>query len=638
MITDDDLYLFNQGTHRRLGEKFGAHPKDGGTHFAVWAPSAREVSVIGDWNFWQRDADRLSARGVSGVWEGWSANAHPGHVYKFAVTAADGRVLEKADPFASFAEVPPRTGSVVWDLSYEWRDGEWMSGRGARQSIRAPISIYEVHLGSWRRDPNRPQELLSYSEIGPRLVDHVQRCGFTHVELLPIMEHPFYGSWGYQTTGFFAPTSRYGTPQELMAMIDLLHEAGIGVYLDWVPSHFPSDEFALANFDGTHLFEHADPRRGVHPDWNSLIFNYARHEVRSFLASSADHWLRRYHADGLRVDAVASMLYLDYSREAGEWEPNVYGGREDLDAISFLRQLNTGVYADHPDVQTIAEESTAWGGVSRPVDVGGLGFGFKWDMGWMHDTLRYLSHDPIHRRYHHGELTFRAVYAFTENFVLPLSHDEVVHGKGSLLAKMPGDDWQQRANLRLLYGYQYGQPGKKLLFMGSELADWREWNHDEGLHWELLDDERRAGVCRWVRDVNELYRDEPALHELDTEPWGFEWVQYEEADISVLSFLRKSSDGRLLLVICNFTPVPRDNLLVGVPVGGYWRERLNSDATVYGGSGVGNAGGVEAQPVPSHGRPRTLTLTAPPLGCVFLSPQAEEADEGADLARPPGDR
>ena len=623
MITDDDLYLFNQGTHRRLGEKFGAHRVEGGVHFAVWAPSAREVSVIGDWNFWQRDADRLQERGVSGVWEAVVEHAKPGQVYKFAITTREGAVLEKADPFASFCEVPPKTGSVVWDLDYEWQDGAWMDGRRARQSLQAPISVYEVHLGSWRRSPERPKDLLSYEEIAPPLIDHVQRCGFTHVELLPVMEHPFYGSWGYQTTGYFAPTSRYGTPQQLMALIDALHQAGIGVILDWVPSHFPSDAFSLASFDGTHLFEHADPRRGIHPDWNSLVFNYGRHEVRSFLASSADHWLRTYHADGLRVDAVASMLYLDYSRKEGEWVPNAYGGREDLDAISFLRQLNAGAYHDHPDIQTVAEESTAWGGVSRPVEMGGLGFGFKWDMGWMHDTLRYFEDDPVYRRYHHGELTFRAVYAFTENFMLPLSHDEVVHGKGSLLAKMPGDDWQQRANLRLLYGYQYGVPGKKLLFMGSELGDWREWSHEEGLHWELLDDERHAGICRWIRDLNELYRAEPALHELDADPAGFEWVQHEEAEISVVSFLRRSSTAEAMLVVCNFTPVPRHNLLVGVPTGGFWRERLNSDAVDYGGSGVGNQGGVEAQPVPSHGRPRTLTLTAPPLACVYLSPDGD---------------
>ena len=621
MITDYDLLLFNEGSHRRLAEKLGAHICDTGVEFAVWAPSARGVSVIGDWNFWQRDADQLAPCGSSGIWRGIARHARKGQVYKYAITTAEGAVLEKADPCAAYCEVPPRTGSVVWDLTYEWGDGEWMASRGDRQTLRSPISIYEVHLGSWRRTPERPHELLGYRELAPMLADHATRNGFTHVELLPVMEHPFYGSWGYQTTGFFAPSARYGTPQDFMALVDVLHQAGVGVILDWVPSHFPSDEFALAGFDGTHLYEHADPRRAVHPDWNSLVFNYARHEVRSFLASSADHWLRTYHADGLRVDAVASMLYLDYSRKPGEWTPNVYGGREDLDAIGFLRQLNVGLYADHPGIQTVAEESTAWGGVSRPVEWGGLGFGFKWDMGWMHDTLRYLDRDPVHRKWHHDELTFRAVYAHSENFVLPLSHDEVVHGKGSLLHKMPGDDWQKRANLRLLYGYQYGLPGKKLLFMGAELADWREWDHDTGLHWELLDDERHAGVCRWVRDLNALYRAEPALHELDAEPAGFEWCLQAEADLSLLAFLRRSAEGRLVLVVCNFTPVPRHNVLVGVPVDGYWRERLNSDAEVYGGSGIGNMGGVHAQPVPSHGRPRTLTLVAPPLGCVFFSPE-----------------
>ena len=628
MITADDLFLFNQGTHRRLADKLGAHPGDDGVHFAVWAPNARRVSVVGDWNWWQPDADVLSSCADSGLWEGVAAHARKGQVYKFAVTSAQGTTAEKADPFAFFCEVPPKTGSVIWSLSYDWHDGDWMATRRERQSLASPISVYEVHVGSWLRTPGRPDELLGYVELAERLVDHVRRNGFTHVEFLPVMEHPFYGSWGYQTTGYFAPSARYGTPQDFMALVDALHQAEIGVILDWVPSHFPSDAFALASFDGTQLYEHADPRRAVHPDWNSLVFNYGRHEVRSFLASSADHWLRTYHADGLRVDAVASMLYLDYSRKAGEWEPNACGGREDLDAIAFLRQMNTGVYADHPDVQTVAEESTAWAGVSRPVEWGGLGFGYKWDMGWMHDTLGYMGRDPVHRNWHHGELTFRSVYAFTENFVLPLSHDEVVHSKGSLLTKMPGDDWQRRANVRLLYGYQYGLPGKKLLFMGSELADWREWNHDEGLHWELLDDERHAGVCRWVRDLNGLYRAERALHELDADPAGFEWVQHDEAEISVLSFLRRSSDGRVVLVVCNFTPVPRD-LLIGVPVGGFWRVLLSSDALDYGGSGAGTAGGVHAQPVPSHGRPGALTLAAPPLGCVFLSPDPP-AEPGGD--------
>ena len=621
MITGDDLFLFNQGTHRRLAEKLGAHPGDDGVHFAVWAPNARSVCVVGDWNWWQPDADVLSSCADSGLWEGVAAHARRGQVYKFAVTTAQGTIAEKADPFAFFCEVPPKTGSVIWSLSYDWHDGDWMATRRERQSLASPISVYEVHVGSWLREPGRPDELLGYAELAGRLVDHVRRSGFTHVEFLPVMEHPFYGSWGYQTTGYFAPSARYGTPQDFMALVDTLHQAGIGVILDWVPSHFPSDAFALASFDGTQLYEHADPRRAVHPDWNSLVFNYGRHEVRSFLASSADHWLRTYHADGLRVDAVASMLYLDYSRKAGEWEPNAYGGSEDLDAIAFLRQMNTGVYADHPDVLTLAEESTAWAGVSRPVEWGGLGFGYKWDMGWMHDTLSYMGDEPVHRKWHHGELTFRSVYAFTENFVLPLSHDEVVHSKGSLLTKMPGDDWQRRANVRLLYGYQYGLPGKKLLFMGSELADSREWDHDEGLRWDLLEDDGHSGVRRWVRDLNELYRSEPALHELDADPAGFEWVQHDEAEISVLSFLRRSSDGRLALVVCNFTPVPRDNLLVGVPAGGFWRERLNSDAIEYGGSGVGNLGGLHAQPVPSHGWACTLTMVVPPLGCVFFVPE-----------------
>ncbi|HWE71346.1 MAG TPA: 1,4-alpha-glucan branching protein GlgB [Acidimicrobiales bacterium] len=622
LLSEDDLFLFNEGTHRRLAGKMGAHPlgEGAGTSFAVWAPSATGVTVIGDFNNWDRGADRLSPRGSSGIWEGVVSAAEPGQVYKFAVATADGSVLEKADPFASWCEVPPRTGSVIWDLDYQWHDAAWMADPGRGGALDAPASTYEVHLGSWLRDPDRPDQLLSYRDLAPRLIDHLRSAGFTHVEFLPVMEHPFYGSWGYQTTGYFAPSSRYGTPQDLMALIDALHQAGIGVYLDWVPSHFPTDGYALGNFDGTHLYEHADPSRGFHPDWQSYIFNYGRHEVRSFLASSAEHWLSTYHADGIRVDAVASMLYLDYSRADGEWTPNRFGGRENLEAVDFLRALNTGIYADHPDVQTIAEESTSWPGVSRPVDAGGLGFGLKWDMGWMHDTLEYFHQDPIHRRYHHGEITFRAVYAFTENFVLPLSHDEVVHGKGSMLEKMPGDDWQKFANLRLLYGYQFGQPGKKLLFMGSEFAQRREWNHDRGLDWNLLDRPEHAGMQRWVGDLNRLYRSEPALHQLDVAPAGFEWVQLHEADISVLSFLRRGRDGRPVLVVCNFTPVPRPNLQVGVPEGGFWHELLNSDAEVYGGTGMGNLGGVEAQPVPWHGRPRALTLLAPPLGCLFLSP------------------
>jgi 1,4-alpha-glucan branching enzyme len=493
-----------------------------------------------------------------------------------------------------------------------------MANRAGKAALDAPVSIYEVHLGSWMRSPEHPGEVLGYEEIAPLLVRHLVETGFTHVELLPVMEHPFYGSWGYQTTGYFAPTARYGTPQGLMSLIDQLHQAGIGVLLDWVPSHFPTDTFALGDFDGTHLYEHADPRQGFHPDWKSYIFNYGRNEVRSFLLSSAEHWLSTYHADGLRVDAVASMLYLDYSREGGEWIPNRFGGRENLEAIEFLRQLNIGVYGAHPDVQTMAEESTAWPGVSRPTDHGGLGFGYKWDMGWMHDTLAYFRRDPVHRRHHHSQLTFRGLYAFTENYVMPLSHDEVVHGKGSLLGAMPGDDWQKFANLRLLYGYQYALPGKKLLFMGDELGQWQEWSHDRSLDWHLLDHAPHAGLLRFVSDLNRIYREEPALHELDAEPSGFEWVHAGDATHSTLSFLRRSKGGGAVLVVCNLTPVPRHNMLLGVPEPGYWREILNSDATVYGGSGVGNLGGVEAQAVPWHGQPQTVNLTAPPLAVVLF--------------------
>jgi 1,4-alpha-glucan branching enzyme len=622
LLSEDDLYLFNEGTHRHLGEKLGAHVwPGGGVSFGVWAPNAVRVSVVGDFNYWNRDADPLAPRGSSGIWEGAVSGAAPGHVYKFAITTPTGAVVEKADPFARCTENPPKTGSVVWDLDYPWADADWMQSRGTRIGLDAPFSVYEVHLGSWRRDPSDPRRLLSYAEAAEPLIGHMRDTGFTHVEFLPLMEHPFYGSWGYQTTGFFAPTRRYGTPQELMSLIDQLHQEGIGVIFDWVPSHFPEDPFALAQFDGTHLFEHADPRLGFHPDWKSLIFNYGRHEVRSFLASSAEHWLSAYHVDGLRVDAVASMLYLDYSRRPGEWIPNLQGGRENLEAIDFLRQLNTGIYADHPDVQVIAEESTAFPGVSRPVHAGGIGFGLKWDMGWMHDTLLYMARDPIYRRHHHGELTFRSVYAFSENFMLPLSHDEVVHGKGSLLNKMPGDDWQRLANLRLLYGYQFGQPGKKLLFMGDELAQQREWDHEGSLDWHLLDRPAHEGILRWVSDLNRLYREQAALHQRDADPGGFAWTQPNEAETSLLSFLRFASDGSPVLVVCNFTPTPRSNVLVGIPIGGYWRELLNSDAESYGGTGWGNLGGVEAQPVPVQGMPWTLTVTVPPLGCVFFGPE-----------------
>jgi 1,4-alpha-glucan branching enzyme len=624
LLTDDDVFLFNEGTHYDLGSKLGAHRIEfegrWGTHFAVWAPDAGHVNVIGDFNGWNKTNHPLHPRGQSGIWEGFFPNIDKGAHYKFHIRARHGGHAEdKADPFGIFHECPPKTASIVWDLDYEWADGEWMSSRAGGNSLHAPLSIYEIHLGSWRRVAEDNNRSLSYRELAPMLVDHVKQLGFTHVEFLPIMEHPFFGSWGYQITGFFAPTSRYGLPQDFKYLIDYLHQHGIGVILDWVPSHFPNDPHGLGYFDGTHLFEHADPRQGYHPDWKSYIFNFGRNEVRSFLLSNALFWLREYHIDGLRVDAVASMLYLDYSRKEGEWIPNKYGGRENLEAIGFLRNFNEQVYRRHGDTQTIAEESTAWPMVSRPTHVGGLGFGLKWDMGWMHDTLQYMSHDPIHRKFHHGELTFRMIYAFNENFCLPLSHDEVVHGKGSLLGKMPGDDWQKFANLRLLYGYMYGSPGKKLLFMGAEFGQWDEWRHDASLEWHLREEPPHAGLERWLGALNRTYAGEPALHDLDCDAAGFEWIDANDWEESALSFLRKSrrAEGKIL-VVCNFTPVPRYNYRVGVPHGGFWREILNSDALEHGGSGHGNLGGVEATPIGYHGRPCSVNLTLPPLGVVFL--------------------
>lgn len=621
LLTDHDIYLWNEGSHFRLYEKMGSHlaPDGEGTYFAVWAPNAEGVSVIGDWNGWDPDADPLRPVGSSGVWAAFVPAARAAHAYKYRIRNGSYQV-DKADPFAFHHETPPRTASKIWDLSYEWEDDEWMRTRGERNRLTDPISVYEVHLGSWRRDPSDPERFLTYRELAPQLAEYVSSLGFTHVEFLPVMEHPFYGSWGYQTTGYFAPTSRYGTPQDFMYLIDTLHQAGIGVILDWVPSHFPTDEHGLGYFDGTHLFEHADPRQGFHPDWKSFIFNYGRAEVPAFLISSALFWLDRYHVDGLRVDAVASMLYLDYSRKEGEWIPNRFGGRESLEAIEFLRRLNETAYGEYPEIQTIAEESTAWPMVSRPLYLGGLGFGMKWDMGWMHDTLEYFSRDPLYRLYHHNELTFRMVYAFTENFMLPLSHDEVVHGKGSMIRKMPGDQWQQFANLRLLYAYMWTQPGKKLLFMGNEFAQWSEWNHDTDLDWQLLDADAHSGIQRLVADLNRLYREEPALHELDTDPAGFEWVDANDNVHSVLTYLRKSSDGDTLLVALNFTPEPRHAYRVGVPHSGRWDEVLNTDARIYGGSGQGNLGGVETGPlpVPHHGRPDSIDIVIPPLGAVVF--------------------
>jgi 1,4-alpha-glucan branching enzyme len=635
MLTDLDLYLVREGTHFRAYERFGAHPTNSGsvpgkaragTNFTVWAPNAASVSVVGSFNDWRRDAHPMELRGdESGIWHLFVPDAGHGDLYKYHIVSRYGDYrVDKSDPYAFRCETPPLTASVVWDLSYDWADARWMKERARANSLSAPWAVYEVHLGSWRRvveDGNRP---LDYREMAHALADYVVGHGFTHVELLPVTEHPFYGSWGYQVTGYFAPTSRYGTPQDFMYLVDHLHQRGIGIILDWVPSHFPTDQHGLAYFDGTHLYEHADPRQGFHPEWSSSIFNYGRAEVRSFLGSSALFWLKTYHIDALRVDAVASMLYLDYAREPGEWIPNRYGGNENLEAVSFLRSLNEAVYRDHPDVQTIAEESTAWPMVSRPAYLGGLGFGLKWNMGWMHDTLNYMKNNPVHRRYHHDKLTFSICYAFSENFMLPMSHDEVVHGKGSLIGKMPGDEWQQFANLRLMYGYMWAHPGKKLLFMGGEFGQRREWHHDESLEWHVLDYPLHAGLQRWVRDLNTLLRGSPALHERDFGFEGFEWVDCGDVEASVITFLRKAAGHRdVMLVVCNFTPVPRRNYTVGVPAGGGWIERLNSDAPLYGGSGAGNFGGVEAAPLPAHGRTHSLTLQLPPLSVLFFAPEPE---------------
>ncbi|HEX9098000.1 MAG TPA: 1,4-alpha-glucan branching protein GlgB [Candidatus Dormibacteraeota bacterium] len=623
LLTAFDLHLFNEGTHSHLYEKLGAHlsedPK--GASFAVWAPNADWVSVIGDFNGWNRNEHMLVPREQSGIWEGFIPGIEHGALYKYHVHSRVTRTgADKADPFAVYAEQPPRQASIVWDLGYGWDDAEWMSNRARANGRQAPWSVYEVHLGSWMRVPEEGNRWLTYRELAPRLADYAHRLGFTHVEFMPVMEHPFYGSWGYQCTGYFAPTSRYGTPQDFMFLVDHLHQHGIGVILDWVPSHFPSDEFGLQLFDGTHLYEHADPRLGVHPDWGSSIFNYGRNEVRGFLLSSALSWLNRYHADGLRVDAVASMLYLDYSRKAGQWLPNKFGGRENLEAVDFLRRFNIEVYKEHPDVQTIAEESTAWPLVSRPTYLGGLGFGMKWDMGWMHDTLAYMSKDPVHRRFDHNQLTFRMLYAFTENYMLPLSHDEVVHGKGALLSKMPGDDWQKFANMRLLLAYMYAMPGKKLMFMGIEFGQWSEWNHEASLDWHLVDETMHDGLSRWTGDLNRVIREERPLHELDFDPAGFAWIDASDSEQSVISFMRRSTKDELLIAIFNFTPVPRYNYQIGAPLPGRWLELLNSDAPIYGGSGQGNLGGVDAAPVGRHGHLHSLTLTLPPLAAVFLKP------------------
>jgi 1,4-alpha-glucan branching enzyme len=629
LLTDQDIYHFREGTYFRAYETLGAHAAPAtdtgtpaGTRFAVWAPNAAAVSVIGDFNDWRRGRNLLSPRAdSSGIWEGVVAGVGRGALYKYHIASRHAHhLVDKSDPYAFRTELPPRTASIVWDLDYHWQDEEWLQRRAQANALASPWSIYELHLGSWRRVPEEDNRFLNYRELAHGVADYVLALGFTHVELMPVMEHPFYGSWGYQVTGYFAPSARYGTPQDFMYFVDHLHQRGIGVILDWVPSHFPTDAHGLAHFDGTHLYEHADPRQGFHPEWNSSIFNYGRAEVRNFLASSALFWLDVYHVDALRVDAVASMLYLDYGRRAGEWIPNRFGGHENLEAVEFVKQLNLAVYRDHPDTQTIAEESTAWPMVSRPTYLGGLGFGLKWNMGWMHDTLKYLQQDPLHRKYHHSRLTFSLWYAFSENFVLPLSHDEVVHGKGSLIGKMPGEEWQQFASLRLLYGYMWTHPGKKLLFMGGEFGQKREWHHEESLEWHVLQYPLHAGVQRWVRDLNALYRATPALHELDFAAAGFQWVDCDDADVSVISFLRLDNSGAPLLVACNFTPVLRATYRIGVPRGGRWRERLNSDAAEYGGTGQGNLGAVEAVAVAAHGHAHSLNVRLPPLAVVVLTP------------------
>jgi 1,4-alpha-glucan branching enzyme len=627
-LTDYDLYLFGEGTHLRAYEKLGAHPIETdsrrGVHFAVWAPNAVHVSVIGDHNRWNPHSHPMQLRPEAGLWEVFIPDIGSGAVYKYHIVSREnGYQVDKADPYGFAAEIRPHTASRVWDLTtYTWGDGEWMANRAKKNSLDSPISIYEVHPGSWKRVPEEANRWLTYREMAVQLAEYVHDAGFTHVEFLPITEHPFDGSWGYQTIGYFAPTGRFGSPSDFMFLVDYLHQRGIGVILDWVPAHFPKDQAGLGYFDGTHLYEHADPRQGEQPDWNTFIFNYGRPEVRSFLAGNSLFWFDKYHVDGLRVDAVASMLYLDYGKQDGQWIPNRYGGKENLEALDFLRRVNEQVYAAYPDVMMIAEESTAWPMVSRPLYLGGLGFGFKWNMGWMHDTLAYMSKDPIFRGYEHNKITFSFSYAFTENFVLPYSHDEVVYGKRSMIGKMPGDEWQQFANLRLLYGFMFGHPGKKLLFMGGEFGQRSEWNHDGSLEWHLLQYPFHSGLLRWVRDLNTFYRGQPSLFELDCNPAGFEWVDGSDSQRSVLCFLRKGlHSADMTLFICNFTPVPRHNYRVGVPVDCHWREMLNSDAPLYGGSGQGNIGGVAAAPLPIHGRPFSLNVTLPPLGIVVFQPE-----------------
>jgi 1,4-alpha-glucan branching enzyme len=629
-LGDLDLHLIGEGRHQELYERLGSHVRTHqgtrGVAFAVWAPSARAVSVVGDFNSWDGRLHAMRSLGSSGIWELFLPGVGPGACYKYELLTADGDLALRADPYAQRTELPPQTASVVFESTYGWSedDAAWLARRRERDSWHEPLSIYEVHLGSWRLNSLEDNRMLSYVELADELAPYVRDLGFTHVELLPVMAHPFSGSWGYQVTGYFAPTPVYGSPDDLRQFVDRMHQHGIGVILDWVPAHFPRDEFALARFDGTALYEHADPRRGAHPDWGTLEFNFSRHEVRNFLIANALFWVREYHVDGIRVDAVASMLYLDYSRTEGQWVPNRFGGREDLDAIAFLKELNEVLYGREPGIITAAEESTAWPGVSRPTYLGGLGFGFKWNMGWMHDTLDYFEQDPVYRRYHHNDLTFSFLYAFSENFVLPLSHDEVVHGKGSLYSKMAGDPWQKLANLRALYGYMWAHPGKKLLFMGGELAQEAEWSYERSLDWHLLERPANAGIQALVRDLNRVYAERPALFDLESESGGFWWLEPNDTDSNVIAFVRASRGAEHVLVYAaNFSPVPRAGYRIGLPASGRWGEAINTDSSFYGGGNVGNGGGVEAEPVPWHGQPWSAMVTLPPLGCVWLVP-----DEG----------
>jgi 1,4-alpha-glucan branching enzyme len=625
-LGDLDLHLLQEGQLEQLYEKLGAHIREidgvAGTAFAVWAPNARSVSVVGDFNSWDGRLHPMRSLGSSGIWELFVPGIEEGAKYKYEIRTQENRLRIKADPLAFAAEVPPANASVVHRSKHEWSDSKWLERRAKSDALREPMSIYEVHLGSWRRNPLEDNRSLNYLELADELSAYVADLGFTHVELMPVMEHPFAGSWGYQVTGYYAPTSRFGTPDDFRTFVDRMHANGIGVLLDWVPAHFPRDDWALALFDGTHLYEHADPRRGAHPDWGTLIFNLSREEVRNFLLANGLYWLKEHHADGLRVDAVASMLYLDYSRKEGEWLPNEYGGRENLEAVEFLKRMNEIVYSREPGVTTAAEESTAWPGVSKPTYLGGLGFGFKWNMGWMHDTLTYFQKDPVYRRFHHHTLTFSLMYAFSENFILPLSHDEVVHGKRSLLDKMPGDRWQKFANLRALYAYMWAHPGKKLLFMGGELGEWEEWNYDGSLHWNLLEYPEHQGVQSLVRDLNHAYRANPALYEVDFDASGFRWLEANDAANNVVAFARLDANGeRPVVCVLNLSPIPRFDYRVGMPLCCRWQELLNTDSAFYGGSGVGNLGGIEAEAVPWHDQPFSALLTLPPLGAVWFVPE-----------------